>query len=345
MIEQEARLEPLLFEAIASGIIALDADRRIVAFNRAAGTTFGIYEDDVLGRDAAALDHYLPDLGEMLETFFASGAAELRAEVNGWRAPDQELTLELRMTPLALVAGHGVAVVVNDRTVQRALEEAHSAQIQRANMIEAAFSRYLAPHVVRALIANPGAVSLGGVRQRATTLFADIRGFTGLAAQLPADHVVDLLNRYFEEAVRVVFAHEGLLDKFYGDGLLAVFGPPLVRDDDARRAVQAALQLINAVDRLNEHLDTPLAISIGLGTGDVVAGHVGSARRMDYTVIGDAVNLAAGLQQAAAPGTVCCDEATYRAAELALDAEPLAVQVKGRSDPVVAYRLVTPHTG
>jgi len=332
-------LETRILEAIASGIIALDAHGRVCTFNRAAEHTFGIRASDVLEREVATLDSVIPELQEVLETFFAAGAAHLRAEVQGRRPPDQMLTLELRMAPLSFNEGSGVAIVVVDRTVQRALEEAHAAQIARTNAIEASFSRYLAPHVVRSLMEDPDALSLGGARQRATMLFADIRGFTGIASALTADRVVELLNRYFEEAVRVVFAHDGLLDKFYGDGLLAVFGPPLVRDDDARRAVMAAFRLHEAVDRLNEHLHQPLAISIGLATGDVVAGHVGSTQRMDYTVIGDAVNLAAGLQQAAPTGAIYCDASTFVAAEIALEAEPIPVRVKGREAPVTAYRL------
>jgi adenylate cyclase len=336
---RDATLESRLFEAVASGIVAFDSQRRIIAFNRAAAHTFGLNAEHVVGRDAGALEHGVPDLPEMLDTFFAAGASELRAEVQGRRVPDQPLMLELRMSPLSLRGGSGVAIVINDRTVQRALEDAHAAQIARTNAIELSFSRYLAPHVVRALMENPGGVTLGGVRQRATMLFADIRGFTGIASALTADRVVELLNRYFEEAVHVVFAHDGLLDKFFGDGLLALFGPPLVRDDDARRAVLTAFHLLDAVRGLNAHLDRPLAISIGLATGEVVAGHVGSAQRMDYTVIGDAVNLAAGLQQAAPAGDIYCDASTFVAAGLVLGHQPIRVRVKGRDAAVSAYRL------
>jgi adenylate cyclase len=336
---QHDGLETRILEAIASGIIALDGQHRIRTFNRAAEHTFGVRAADLLDRDGEALAASIPELPDVLDTFFASGAAHLRAEVQGRRPPDQTLTLELRMAPLAFAEGPGVAIVVVDRTVQRALEEAHSAQIARTNAIEVSFSRYLAPHVVRTLMKDPDAISLGGTRQRATMLFADIRGFTGIASTLTADRVVVLLNRYFDEAVRVVFAHDGLLDKFYGDGLLAVFGPPLVRDDDARRAVMAAFRLHEAVDRLNEHLHQPLAISIGLATGDVVAGHIGSPQRMDYTVIGDAVNLAAGLQQAAPTGAIYCDAATFAKAGITQDARSMPIRVKGRQAPVDVYRL------
>jgi adenylate cyclase len=335
-------LETLILEAIGNGVIALDERRRIIAFNRAAEHTFGVGAVQMIGLDSDALGERIVDLPEILETFFSSGTTHLRAELEGRRPPDEVLTLEIRMSPLALAGGSGVAIVVIDRTMQRALEEAHAAQMARTSAIEASFSRYLAPHVVRTLMRDPEALSLGGVRQRATMLFADIRGFTQIASRLSADHVVELLNRYFEHAVRVIFAHDGLLDKFFGDGLLAVFGPPLVRDDDARRALLSAVRLHEAVDRLNPYLPQPVAISIGIATGDVIAGHVGSATRMDYTVIGDAVNLAAGLEKVAPAGATYCDAETFRAAGIELEGDPIAVRVKGRADPVLAYSFARP---
>jgi adenylate cyclase len=137
-----------------------------------------------------------------------------------------------------------------------------------------------------------------------------------------------------------VFEHEGLLDKFYGDGLMAVFGPPLVRPDDAARAVAAAIDLHEVVAELGPRLEYPLQISVGLSTGDVVAGHFGSSRRMDYTVIGDAVNLANGLQAAAPPGAIYCDEATIAAAgTISRPLHRLSVRVKGRDELVTAYAI------
>ncbi len=295
-------LDALVLDALASGVAALDERRRIIAFNRSAEQTFGVPAAQLLGRGLDAFCELIPELDELLDTFFASGARQLRAEVDGVRRPSTALTLELQMSPLALQRGTGVAISIADRTKQRALEEAHAASLARSSAIEASFSRYLAPHLVRAVMENPETLRPGGTCHRATMLFADIRGFTAIAARLSPDRVVDLLNRYFEGAVNVVYGHDGLLDKFYGDGLLAVFGPPLVRDDDARRALVTALRLHGEVDRINPYLAHPIQISIGIATGDVIAGHLGSATRMDYTVIGDAVNLASGLQAAAPPG-------------------------------------------
>jgi adenylate cyclase len=219
------------------------------------------------------------------------------------------------------------------------LETMHATDVQQRLAIGDAFSRYLAPHVVESLMHAPASVELGGERRTATILFADIRDFTKMAARMEAERVVEMLNDYFEAAVGVIFSHDGLLDKFYGDGLMAVFGPPRVSEQDAARALQAAAELHLVVRKLEPKLHEPLRISVGLATGDVVAGHIGSTRRMDYTVIGDAVNLASRLQSAAPPSATYCDEPTYLKSGLNLPAERLQAKIKGREDLVTVYRM------
>jgi adenylate cyclase len=330
-----------LLEAIANGVITLDGTGHITSFNRAAETTFGVAAEKMIGGEIGALSRYVPDFQELIETYYRSGGVLLRAEVEARRPDGAHLTMQLRFTPLETPEDKGVAIVVTDVTEQRRLEEAHAAELAHKMAIQASFSRYLAPHVLQSLVENPTAVQLGGERYRATMLFADIRGFTKLAALLEPERVGEILNTYFQEAVRIIFEHDGLLDKFYGDGLMAVFGPPLPRADDARRAVAAALALRDAMrDGLKIRLSDPLAISIGLASGDVVAGHFGSRERMDYTVIGDAVNLAQGLQSAAPAGAVYLDEATYEASQPEGRFHRIAARVKGRSDLVAAYAVL-----
>lgn len=341
-IDALQQFQSRILEAIANGVITLSPTREITTFNRAAEITFGVSGESMLGKAAVALAATIPEFPELLETFFLSGGVHLRAEVEATRPDGTPLVLEMRLSPLESAEGKGVAMVVTDVTKQRGLEVAHEAQVEKATRIEATFSRYLAPHIVKSLMADPGSVRLGGERKRATMFFADIRGFTALAARLPAERVVEILNAYFDEAVKIVFAHDGMLDKFYGDGLMAVFGTPRTRDDDAARALAAAIQLHDVMAKLGPTLAYPLKISVGLATGDVVAGHLGSAQRMDYTVIGDAVNLANGLQSAAPAGAIYCDEATFAAAGSgARPMQRLAARIKGREDLVTAYGLFT----
>ncbi len=329
-----------ILEAIANGVITLSPQREITTFNRSAERTFGIEAEKMNGKAAFAIAAVIPEFPELLDTFFTSGGIALRAETHGRRYDGEPLTLELQLSPLESPEGKGVAIVVSDITEHRNLEVAHEAQVVMAGRVQETFSRYLAPHVVQSLMENPNAIRLGGERKRATMFFADVRGFTSLAATLPAERVVEILNTYFEEAVRIVFARDGLLDKFYGDGVMAVFGPPRVRLDDAARAIEAAIALHEEVARLGPKLSYPLQISVGLATGDVVAGHFGSSKRMDYTVIGDAVNLASGLQSVAPPGTIYCDAETYLAAgTISRSVQNLDVRVKGRTEPVRAHAI------
>ena len=329
-----------ILEAIANGVITLSPRREITTFNRSAERTFGIASDKMNGKAAFAIAAVIPEFPELLDTFFESGGIALRAETEGQRHDGTPLTLELQLSPLESPEGKGVAIVVSDVTKHRKLEQMHEKQIVQAERVAETFSRYLAPHVVKSLVEDPSSIRLGGERSRATMFFADVRGFTQLAATLPAERVVEILNTYFEEAVRVVFDNDGLLDKFYGDGLMAVFGPPRVRADDASRAVAAAIALHEQVALLGPKLAYPLQISVGLATGDVVAGHFGSTKRMDYTVIGDAVNLASGLQSAAPPGTIYCDDETMKSAgPIARSVHTLAVRIKGRSELVSAHAI------
>src|SRR6202023_1478762 len=192
-----------------------------------------------------------------------------------------------------------------------------------------------------ALLRDPDAVVLGGTRQTATMMFADIRGFTELSERLMPEEVVEMLNRYLGPVVNVVFSNSGLLDKFYGDGIMAVFGAPRPSDDDALRAVTAARQILEQVHSLNGQpgVTWPLSVSIGLATGDVVAGHIGSERRLEYTAIGEPVNLGSRLQGAAEPNQILADEATYNRVKGRLTATRRVARIKGKTGLTPVYVL------
>jgi class 3 adenylate cyclase len=176
--------------------------------------------------------------------------------------------------------------------------------------------RYVSENVAAEVLRDPFAVSLGGDRRRVTTLFADVRGYTSLAAEHSPEETLDLLNRYLAVVTEVVEAHDGTVADLLGDGVFVFFGAPLCREDDPERAVRAGLGIQEAVGRLELPMipGVRLQAGIGIATGEVVAGNVGSERRMHYAVVGDSVNVAARLQSAAGPGQVLVDEATHDAA-------------------------------
>jgi len=166
------------------------------------------------------------------------------------------------------------------------------------------FGGYVSPQVLSAILS--GSVGAGGGRRRLAFLFADLRGFTRLSERAPPDEVLGLLNRYYAAVTPVIHAHGGTIDNFRGDGLMVMFGAPEPMAQPARAALAAALALLDAVDRLNRRLQEeghdPLQVALGLAAGDAVYGDLGSAERKDYTAIGDAVNVAARLQDLAKEG-------------------------------------------
>ncbi|MFN7134300.1 MAG: adenylate/guanylate cyclase domain-containing protein, partial [Myxococcales bacterium] len=216
--------------------------------------------------------------------------------------------------------------------------------LRRAAFVRDTFGRYVDPAVVEQILA--GNVALGGEVRTATVLFSDIRGFTALAEQRSAPEVVKLLNRYLDAMVEVLVAEGATIDKFIGDAVVATFGVPVSREDDARRAVRAALAMLERLEALNATRpagEPALEIGIGLHTGEVVAGNIGSARKMEYTVIGDTVNTAARIEQLTkhfGAALLISDETRAAAGELpGLRALP-PVEVKGKRLPLQVFEVV-----
>jgi adenylate cyclase len=212
--------------------------------------------------------------------------------------------------------------------------------VARAN-----YGRFLPEYVVQQILENPDSFKLGGVNQTLTVLFADIRGFTRLSEHAAPERVVQLLNNYFTAMSDIIFAHGGTLDKYLGDGLMALFGAPAASPDDACNAVSAAVQMQQRMVEINAQLRAEalaeIAIGIGLHTGVATVGYIGSERRSEYTAIGDTVNLAARLEQNALPGQIILSDATARAAEGAgcgFHPRP-PITVKNRVQPVPIFEV------
>ncbi len=205
------------------------------------------------------------------------------------------------------------------------------------------FARYTSDAVVEEIL-RVGDVVLTGERREVTVLFADIRNFTSFAESRQPEEVMRLLNDVLGRLADAVLEHGGTLDKFLGDGLMAVWGAPVRHESDASSAVTAALQMLHEVTSLNAQRphEPPFELGIGLNTGVVLAGSLGSTRRTEYTCIGDAVNVASRLCALAAPGEILVGEGTARALEHLAPMEALApVRVKGKAQPVPLFR-VTP---
>jgi len=159
--------------------------------------------------------------------------------------------------------------------------------------------RYLPPQLVGELFKQNVVLKPGGTTQEATVLFSDIRSFTSISESLSAEEVVSVLNKYLSEMTDIIFRNQGTIDKFIGDAIMTIFGAPVQHSDDAQRAVLTAVEMKNALNDFNRNnviYDKPLEIGIGIHTGEVIAGNIGSDKRLDYTVIGDNVNLSSRIE-------------------------------------------------
>jgi adenylate cyclase len=238
-----------------------------------------------------------------------------------------------------LVAFAGIAAVALDnlRFTERSRQEA---------VIRGNFERFFPPTLAARIAAAPETLRLGGERRNVAVLFSDIRGFTTLAARLTPDETARLLTEYFSEMAECVFRHGGTLDKFIGDEVMAQWGAPITESDDADRAVEAAVDMLLALRRLNARWLSQgrprLQVGIGINYGEAFAGYLGSERRLEYTIIGDTVNMAKRLCSAAQGGEVLLSDAVR--ARLTKDhaiANHAPVAIAGRREPVVVH-CVTP---
>ena len=234
---------------------------------------------------------------------------------------------------ISAVAAQTAIAVENVRAHERLAKE----EVARAN-----YSRFLPEYVVKQMLENPESFKLGGVTQTITVLFADIRGFTRISEHASPEKIVDLLNRYFSAMTDIIFAHGGTLDKYLGDGLMALFGAPTATPKDAANALAAAVAMQRRMISINGELRDEgfpeIGIGIGLHTGVSTVGYIGSERRSEYTAIGDTVNTASRLESNATGGQILVSEATAKAAKSRYELTPRdPINVKNREQPVPLF--------
>jgi class 3 adenylate cyclase len=214
------------------------------------------------------------------------------------------------------------------------------AQIRRAEQLR----RYLAPQIADAVLSGGAPVSLHSTRRNLSILFANIRGFASMSERIEPEELIDALNQYFAVMTDVVFRHGGTLDKYVGDGILSFFGDPIPFEDHAERAVAAALEMRQRLRGLRakwmEDLDEELNVGIGVSTGYVTVGNIGSDTRTEYTVIGNHVNLASRLANIAEPNQILVSERTFTAVARRVEATPLdEIALEGLQRPVRIFQI------
>jgi adenylate cyclase len=215
---------------------------------------------------------------------------------------------------------------------------------RNAVLVRETFGRYLSDNVVSTLLADPEGIKLGGEKRVVTIMMSDLRGFSMISERLAPEKVVDILNIYLGRMAEVITEFGGTIDEFIGDGILSVFGAPVHNDDDARRAVACAVAMQLAMDDVNEELIasgfSPLEMGIGINTGEVVVGNIGSQVRTKYGVVGSHVNLTSRIESFTVGGQVLVSERTLEDAGPGIDvSKSFKVRMKGFEDPVPVYEV------
>lgn len=227
-----------------------------------------------------------------------------------------------------------------------AIENSYLAQrIEQEAVTREKFMRLLSPAIAEQVISGKVEVKKGGELRGCTVLFSDIRGFTRMSESRTAQDIVNMLNEYFELMVEIIFRHEGTLDKFVGDEIMALFGAPVAHEDDPLRAVTVALEMMRVLGEFNRTRmaegQEPLKIGVGINSGETVAGYIGSSRALEYTVIGDTVNTASRLCGIAKAGEILIAESTYQVVKDQVEVDELPpTQVKGKAAALKVYNVL-----
>jgi class 3 adenylate cyclase len=237
---------------------------------------------------------------------------------------------------LTTLAAQGAMTVRNAKLIERMKSE----ETVRTNL-----ARYLSPDVVEQIIQNKIQVDLGGDRKRVTVLFSDIRNFTSIVETQPPDKLVLILNEYFTAMARIIFENQGSLDKYIGDAIVAVFGSLIPLENAALNAAAAAVQMTKRLPEMNakwsrEHDGFSMDIGIGINTGEVFLGNIGSPERMVFTVIGDIVNVASRFSGLATPGQILATRETLDRIESSFESIALpSSNIKGKSDEIQIFEI------
>ena len=326
-----------MLESMSSGVVTLDDSGKIITCNAAGLRIMRVADAGIIDKSVAEFftgpnAWVLDKLKRVEETQSAEITMDAEFEFGG-----EKISANVTLLPLLSVERKRLGSMLM-------FEDISSEKRMKSTM-----ARYMDPSIADQVLAS-GAELLGGRSVSATVLFSDIRGFTTLTEQLGPQATVSLLNEYFEIMVECIQREGGMLDKFIGDAIMAAFGIPVAHDDDEDRAVRAAIAMIRNLNTWNQsrHAEgkPPVNMGIGLNTDVVVSGNIGSKKRMDFTIIGDGVNLASRLESACKQysARILLSEFTYRKLRGTYRAREIDfVVVKGKTHPIPVYEILDYH--
>ena len=321
-----------IFDSITSGVITADIENQVTLCNRAAEKILGYAADEVIGRPLnEILSSVVEDIEPHLVNVRTTNTPVVDLEISHTLPMRGAVDWRLNLSPLkdADQSTQGIAIVLDDMTERKRLEA------QRR-----LFERMVSPAVIKQL--DPDGLKLGGQRADITVLFADIRGFTAYSEAHSPEQLVSVLNRYLGAMAEAVLSHEGTIDKFMGDSIMAWFNAPIKQKDHTLRAVRTAVLIRQMVEELYKELpkDSHLSFGVGIHYGDAVLGLIGTDRRMEYTAISDTVNTAKRIQENSLDNQILITATTYERVKNEIVAEPFtSLSVKGKSKQLEVYEV------
>jgi adenylate cyclase len=328
-----------ILRSMSGGVITLNSEGQIIKVNEAAAAIFGVTTEAAQTTDLRAfLTEANPrSIGEIDEVT-RTGESRTFFDVDLTTLNGSTISANVSMVPLMNEGERqGLLLLVED--------------ISQEKRLEGAMRRFMTQNVVDQVLGREDNLPFGTACE-ASVVFADIRNFTAMAEQLSPRAAVDMLNEIFTELFEAVAAFDGMLDKFIGDALMAVYGAPIAGTNDAANAVTSAIQmqkLIKAINARRHAASLPeLRLGIGIASGEVIAGTIGSPKRMDYTVIGDSVNLAARLENSTKyyhVDIIACEKTAAALGDMILKRELDLIRVRGRQAPSTIYEILPKQDG
>ena len=330
-ITEAKQFNESILGSIATGVITLDPLGEIDSINRAGTNILKMNRDDTIG------NHYMYLFEKDVEIIGLIQKTEMEnkthSEINmSFLTAAKEAVVNVSVAPRIDPSGsvRGLVIAIED--------------ITDVSKVKNTFKRYVSKQVVDELLDDDAKLNLGGEEREVTVLFSDIRGFTSMSENMSPESVVSTLNEYFSDMIDIVFKYNGTLDKIIGDELMIVYGAPISAKDDTQRAVITAVEMQKQITRLNKQRkkrkDMPVSAGIGINRGVVVSGNIGSRDMMDYTVIGDTVNLGARLCSAAGPGEILVSSTVWKETQKDHSYKKLEpIKVKGKKNKVSVYRI------
>ncbi len=237
--------------------------------------------------------------------------------------------------------------LVNSRkTMLQKIINVSEERLNLVNFIKDTFGRYLSKKVVDEILTSPKGPQIGGTRKTVTILMSDLRGFTSLSENKDPEEMVRLLNRYLGKMSRIILKYDGIIDEFIGDAILAVFGAPEAHGNDPERAIACAIEMQNCLRDLNREITSaggpPMEMGIGINTGQVIVGNIGSRQRMKYGIVGDTVNRASRIESNSVGGQVLIGQSTFDLVKDMVEAQPPGnMMMKGLKKPLVFYPITS----